>query len=109
NIGAPPRQRGRARRANRRSSERGHQPILCRLIRIDRALPQRPDCRPLTLPGEATISAELAARLSPPLAFYDIGPHDDEWANRPPAERPQPCPILLPHARRPPRTPGPPT
>jgi len=48
------------------------------LTRIDRALPQRADCRPLTLPGEATISAELAARLSPPLAFYDIGPHDDE-------------------------------
>src|SRR5262249_38150820 len=71
-----------------------------------RALPQRPDSLPLPLPGEVTISAEWAARLSPPLAFYDIGPHDDEWANRPPAERAQPCPIPLPPARRPARSRG---
>src|SRR5215475_3564450 len=61
-----------------------NQPIVCRFIPVDRARPQRPACRPLTLPGEATISASLAARLSPPLAFYDIGPHDDARANRPP-------------------------
>jgi hypothetical protein len=42
----------------------------------------------LTLRGVTTISAVLAARCSPPLAFMDAEPHDYARGERPPANEP---------------------